>query len=88
MVTPPRNLGVVTMVAVHYTVNGGEWNVDINSPEAGTSTYVHETPGPGPTCPPGATVAYWLCCNVNGLLQEEPEGACPHPDRRLHWTAP
>jgi len=84
----PRNPSEVSMVAVHYQIDDGKsMNFDIKSPEPGTNTYVHVTPGSGPTCPPGSKVSYWLCANVKGLLQEEPQGACPHPDRRLYWTA-
>jgi hypothetical protein len=86
----PKNPSEVSMVAVHYEIDGGQsMNFDIKSPSPDCSvpTYVHVTPDWGAKCPPGSKVSYWLCANVNGLLQEEPQGACAHPDRRLYWTA-
>jgi hypothetical protein len=84
----PKNPSEVSMVAVHYHIGDGKsMNFDINSPEAGTDTYVHVTPDWGENCPPGTKVSYWLCANVKGLLETEPHGACGHPDRRLYWTA-
>lgn len=86
-----HNPADVTMIAFHYTINdGASMNFDVNQPTPGTHTFVHTTPPGGgySKCPPGAKVKYWLCAKVKGLLSEEPEGACPHPDRRLFWTAP
>jgi hypothetical protein len=87
----PRNPHEVSLVAVHYWINDGKsMNFDIKEPQAGTNTYVHITPPGGgyPECPPGATIKYWLCVKVNGLLQDEPDKAGGHADRRLFWTAP
>merc|ERR1711988_1469573 len=85
----PRNPAEVSLVAVHYVINDSDsMNFDINHPEPGTSTYVHTTPlGAGyPLCPPGSKVSYWLAAVVDGLIQEEPEGACPHQERRMQWS--
>jgi len=84
----PNNPENVSLVAFHYVINdSNSMNFDVRNSEGGK--YVHVTPGGGgyPQCPPGAKVSYWLCAQVNGLLEEEPHGACPHPDRRLYWTA-
>ena len=79
-VTPP-NAGDVSMVAVHYSVNGEpgkeDMNFDINKPQEGTQTYVHVTPDFGPVCEPGAKVTYWLAAMEKGLIKEMPEKACP-----------
>jgi len=86
-VVTPRNPEQVSLMAFHYVINdGASMNFDVTNAE--NNSYVHQTPGGSyPTCPRGAKVSYWLCGKVNGLLDEEPAGACPHPDRRLYWTA-
>jgi len=80
----------VSLVAVHYEINGGQsMNFDITRPDGGSRTYSHVTPHGGgyPVCRQGDEVSYWLAAVVDGLISEEPEGACGHPDRRLRWTA-
>jgi len=83
----PANPGEVSLVAVHYVINGGSsMNFDINVPDSGK--YVHVTPGGGyPACPAGASVSYWLSVKVNGGMQDCPEGACGDGNR-MDWTAP
>jgi hypothetical protein len=92
----PKNPQEVTLVAVHYEVDGSEpgktsMNFDVNQAQSGTNTYVHVTPNGGgyPLCPPGSRVDYWLGAVVNGVIQEEPHGACSEPphNNRLSWTA-
>eukprot|EP00931_Biecheleriopsis_adriatica_P037769 TRINITY_DN21670_c0_g1_i1.p1 TRINITY_DN21670_c0_g1~~TRINITY_DN21670_c0_g1_i1.p1 ORF type:complete len:327 (-),score=75.84 TRINITY_DN21670_c0_g1_i1:56-1036(-) len=87
----PTNPADVTMVAVHYSVNGEagkeDMNFDINHPWEGTNTYVHVTPAWGPVCEPGSKVIYWLAAMEKGLIVEMPERACPHKENRLTWTA-
>lgn len=88
VVTPP-NPHEVSLVAVHYQVNGGQsMNFDINHESSG-HTYVHTTPSdPGyPACKSGDKVSYWLCVKVNGLLVNEPEDAMS-AQGRMSWTAP
>jgi hypothetical protein len=84
------NGDTVSLVAVHYEINGGQsMNFDIHRPEGGSRTYSHVTPhGAGyPICRQGDEVSYWLAAVVDGLISEEPEGACGRPDQRLTWTA-
>jgi len=84
------NSDAVSLVAVHYEINGGQsMNFDITAPDGGSRTYTHVTPhGDGyPECRQGDEVSYWLAAVVDGLISEEPEGACADPDRRLTWTA-
>ena len=77
----PTNPGDVTMIAVHYSVNGEpgkeDMNFDINKPQEGTQTYVHVTPDFGPVCEPGSKVTYWLAAMEKGIITEMPEKACP-----------
>lgn len=83
------NADNVGLVAVHYQVNdGAPMNFDIRQPEAG-KTYSHTTPDGGgyPVCRQGDRVSYWLAAEINGLISEEPEGACPNPAARMHWNA-
>lgn len=84
----PRDPDQVTLVAFHYQINQGQsMNFDVKHSEG--ETYVHQTPGGGgyPHCPRGSEVSYWLAAVVNGLIQEEPNGACTHQKRRMYWTA-
>eukprot|EP00932_Pfiesteria_piscicida_P011765 SRR837773.2299.p2 GENE.SRR837773.2299~~SRR837773.2299.p2 ORF type:complete len:204 (+),score=71.22 SRR837773.2299:56-613(+) len=84
------NTDNVGLVAVHYQVNdGAPMNFDLRQPEAGSKTYAHVTPNGGgyPLCRNGDRVSYWLAAEINGLISEEPEGACPNPAARMHWTA-
>jgi len=80
----------VKLVAVHYQVNdGAPMNFEMRHPEGGSKTYAHTTPDGGgyPLCRDGDRVSYWLAAKINGLISEEPEGACPNPAARMHWTA-
>ena len=80
----PSNPGDVSMIAVHYSVNGEpgkeDMNFDVRKPEDGTHTYVHVTPDFGPVCDPGSKVTYWLAAMEKGLITEMPEKACPHKE--------
>lgn len=83
----PRNPEQTTLVAFHYQINqGASMNFDVRESQDGT--YEHQTPGGSyPQCPRGSEVSYWLAAVVNGLIQEEPQGACPNPAARMYWTA-
>merc|ERR1712046_449459 len=86
----PRHPEQVSLVAFHYQINqGASMNFETKEFSGAHPTYVHQTPGGGgyPACPPGSEVSYWLAAIVNGLIEEEPQGAGPHPDRRLYWVA-
>ncbi|CAE7216229.1 unnamed protein product [Symbiodinium sp. CCMP2592] len=87
----PSNHESITMIAVHYSVNGEpgkeDMNFDINKPEEGSHTYVHVTPAFGPVCEPGCKVTYWLAAMDKGLITEMPEKACPVKENRLTWIA-
>jgi hypothetical protein len=80
----------VALVAVHYQVNdGAPMNFDVRQPDGGSRTYRHVTPNGGgyPLCRDGDRVSYWLAAEIDGLIEEEPEGACPNPAARMQWTA-
>lgn len=78
MVVRPTNPEGVSLVAVHYSINGGEqWNVDIRQP-AVDGAWIHDgslMPG-APQAAPGNVVSYWLYCIRNGLGEEQ---------RNLEW---
>lgn len=83
------NTDAVSLVAVHYEINGGQpMNFDITRPDGGSRTYSHVTPHGGgyPVCRQGDEVSYWLAAEIDGLISEEPEGACGN-GTRLTWTA-
>ncbi|CAK0867488.1 unnamed protein product [Prorocentrum cordatum] len=77
----PEDPAGVTLVAVHYSVNGGEqWNVDIQSPSPDDGAWVHcgAAARGAPEVAPGDAVSYWLYCIRRGLGEEE---------LGLTWTA-
>jgi len=78
----------ISLVAVHYSINGSEdQNFDIANIDGSTNAWVHETPQGGyPDCPPGSTIKYWLFMVRNGVGEQEPADATSPAASRLTVT--
>lgn len=81
IIVQPTNPHGISLVAVHYSINGGpQWNSDIHMPER-TGEWVHrgsDFPG-APAVTSGDVVSYWVYAIRHGLGEEV---------RGLSWTVP